>query len=67
MGCKAALAWVGRWLGHGLLALAIYLYIGYGQKVGLAIWHGFCYIWFVGMVVALSYIGMVIGVIGRYV
>lgn len=36
-------------------------------KVGLVIWYGPGYIWFVGMVVALSYIGMVIGVIGKYV
>ncbi len=52
----------GQGLGHWL-----YIYIGYGQKVGLAIWHGLCYIWLVGLVVAVCYIGMVIGVIGKYV
>jgi len=58
---------LGIWLWARAWALAIYLYIGYGQKVGLAIWHGLCYIWLVGLVVAVCYIGMVIGVIGKYV
>lgn len=34
---------------------------------GLVNRYGLCYIWLVGLVVAVCYIGMVIGVIGKYV
>lgn len=71
------------WLVYGLFmdawAFAEWLACAYGlgmgyifiyrvwPKVGLVIWYGPGYIWPVGKVMALSYIGMVIGVIGRYV